>query len=60
MSIPVLFYIFPMTAVISLVYSASRFEGTSAILRKAVRLFVQITVFLLGVLLLLYMLTVNL
>ncbi|HBN75233.1 MULTISPECIES: hypothetical protein [Rubinisphaera] len=60
MSIPVLFYIFPMTAVISLVYSASRFEDTSAILRKAVRLFVQITVFLLGVLLLLYMLTVNL
>ncbi len=60
MNIPVLLYMLPMTAVISLVYSASRFEDTQAIIAKSFRLFAQISVFLLGILLLLYLLTVKL
>ncbi len=58
--LPILFYVFPVTAVIALVYSASRFEDPSAILRKSFRLFSQIMVFLVGILLFLYVLTVRL
>ncbi|MCA8985576.1 MAG: hypothetical protein R3C12_23460 [Planctomycetaceae bacterium] len=58
--IPTLFYMFPVTAVIALVYSASRYEDAGAILRKSCRLFSQISVFLVGILLLLYVLTVKL
>ncbi|MBL4884222.1 MAG: hypothetical protein JKY95_06780 [Planctomycetaceae bacterium] len=56
---PVLYYMFPLTAAISLVYSASRFEDPQAILKKSFRLFMQIMVFMLGVLLLLYLLSAN-
>lgn len=55
--LPVLYYMFPLTAAISLVYSASRYEDPQAILKKSFRLFMQITVFMLGVLLLLYFLS---
>ncbi|MEZ5952643.1 MAG: hypothetical protein R3C12_26325 [Planctomycetaceae bacterium] len=58
--IPTLFYMFPVTAVIALVYSASRYEDAGAILRKSCRLFSQISVFLVGILLRLYVLTVKL
>lgn len=51
---------FPLTAIVALVYSASRFEDPKAIFRKAGRLFMQIIVFLVGVLLLLYLLTARL
>ncbi len=50
------FYLFPLAVVISLVYSASRFELPDPILRRAARLFVTILVFMgivLGVLVLL-------
>ncbi|MCA8989796.1 MAG: hypothetical protein KDA78_19260 [Planctomycetaceae bacterium] len=60
MNLPILFYLLPMTAVASLVYSASRFEDTHAILTKSVRLFIQITLFLAGILLVLYFLTARL
>ncbi|MBB01838.1 hypothetical protein GYB59_04160 [bacterium] len=58
--IPVVYYMFPLTAIVALVYSASRFEDPKAIFRKAGRLFMQIIVFLVGVLLLLYLLTARL
>ncbi len=57
---PVLYYMFPLTAAISLVYSASRYENPRAILRKSFRLFMQITVLMLGFLLVLYVLSYKL
>ncbi len=45
-----LWYLLPLAAVISLVYSASRFELTSRVLRRAARLFVTISGFMLLVL----------
>ena len=42
----VLWYIFPLAAAISLVYSASRFELTELILRRSGRLFLQILIFM--------------
>lgn len=57
---PVIYYMFPITAVIALVYSASRYEDTLVIFQKSVRLFAQITIFLVGILLLLYILSVRL
>lgn len=42
----VLWYIFPLAAVISLVYSASRFELTELILRRSGRLCLQILIFM--------------
>ena len=41
-----LWYLLPLTLAISLVYSASRFEAPSRILHRAMQLFVQITLFL--------------
>lgn len=58
--LPILFYMFPLTAAISLVYSATRFEEPAAILKKSFRLFMQIIVFMLGVLLLIYLLSYRL
>ena len=43
-------YLLPLSAAISLVYSASRFELTSRVLRRAGRLFVTIVGFMLLVL----------
>lgn len=42
----VTWYLLPLAAVISLVYSATRYEDTERILRRAGRLFVQILVFM--------------
>lgn len=41
-----LWYLFPLSAAISLVYSASRFEMSERITHRAVRLFLQITLFM--------------
>ena len=39
-------YLFPLSAAVSLVYSATRFEHPPRILRHASRLFVKIIVFM--------------
>jgi hypothetical protein len=44
--INVTWYLLPLAAVISLVYSATRYEDTERILRRAGRLFLQILVFM--------------
>lgn len=41
-----LWYILPLAVGISLVYSASRYEEPDSIIRRAVRLFFQITIFM--------------
>lgn len=45
----ILWYLLPLAVCISLVYSASRYEEQESILRRAVRLFFQITIFMLAV-----------
>jgi len=45
----ILWYLLPLAVGISLVYSASRYEETESILRRAVRLFFQITIFMAAV-----------
>ena len=42
----VLWYLLPLAAAISLVYSASRFEMPDRILHRAIRLFFQIVLFM--------------
>lgn len=42
----ILWYLLPLAVCISLVYSASRYEEQESILRRAVRLFFQITIFM--------------
>ena len=44
-----LWYILPLAICISLVYSASRYEATESIMRRAVRLFFQIAIFMMSV-----------
>lgn len=44
--INVTWYLLPLAAVISLVYSATRYEDTQRILTRAGRLFMQILVFM--------------
>lgn len=41
-----LWYLFPLTLAVSLVYSASRYEAPSRIIQRALQLFVQISLFL--------------
>jgi hypothetical protein len=53
-------HLLPMALAISLVYSASRFEITEVILRRALRLFTTIMVFMGGVFLLLWALSYHL
>ncbi len=42
----VIWFLFPLAAVISLVYNASRYELPERILRRALRLFITIVVFM--------------
>ena len=42
----VLWYLLPLAVVISLVYSASRFEQPERIMQRALRLFLQILLFM--------------
>lgn len=53
-------YLFPLAVVISLVYSASRFELPEPILRRAARLFLTILLFMGAVLAVLVLLSRNL
>jgi len=53
-------YLVPLAAAVSLVWEASRYEQTDVILRKAVKLFVQILLFMAVVLVLLLALSHNL
>lgn len=50
-------HLLPMALAISLVYSASRFEMSSVIVRRALKLFTTIMVFMGGVFLLLWALS---
>ncbi|MEX0727306.1 MAG: hypothetical protein WD065_13615 [Planctomycetaceae bacterium] len=50
----------PLAVVISLVYSASRFENATIILHRATRLFLQITGLMTAVFLVLLLLSYNL
>jgi hypothetical protein len=54
-----MWYVPPLSAVISLVYSASRYELTSRIVRRSSRLFVTITGFMACVLAVLWFLSMN-
>ena len=42
----IIWFLFPLAAVISLVYTASRYELPERILRRALRLFITIIVFM--------------
>ena len=42
----VIWFLFPLAAVISLVYNASRYELPERILRRSLRLFITIVVFM--------------
>ncbi|MBI1314282.1 hypothetical protein GC176_23550 [bacterium] len=53
-------YVIPLAAAISLVYSASRYELPERIIRRAVRLFGTITGFMACVLVVLWLLSYNL
>jgi len=53
-------YVLPLAAAISLVYSASRYELTSRIIQRSVRLFGSITGFMGAVLVALWLLSRNL
>lgn len=55
--INVLWYLFPLAAVISLVYSASRYELPERILQRSARLFITIIVFMAIVLAILFLLS---
>lgn len=53
-------YMLPLAGAISLVYSASRYELPERILRRAARLFLTITGFMLVVFVVLWLLSANL
>lgn len=53
-------FLFPLAAVVSLVYNASRYEEPETILRRAARLFITIILFLGAVFILLYLLSFRL
>lgn len=53
-------YVLPLAGAISLVYSASRYELTQRILKRAARLFITITGFMLTVFVILWLLSANL
>ena len=53
----VLWYLLPLAAVISLVYSTSRYELRDRILHRALRLFLQIALFMGAVFVVLFVLS---
>ncbi len=53
-------YVIPLAAAISLVYSASRYELPERVIQRAIRLFLQITGFMACVLVALWLLSYNL
>jgi hypothetical protein len=54
-----IWYVLPLSAAISLVYSASRYELTTRIVRRSSRLFVTITGFMACALGVLWLLSMN-
>lgn len=56
----VTWYLLPLAMVVSLVYSASRFERTEKILRRGIRLFLQIIGLMFAVLAVLWLFSLNL
>ncbi len=58
--INVTWFLLPLAAVISLVYSASRYELPERILNRAGRLFLHILLFMFAVFVLLYVLSIGL
>lgn len=58
-NINAMWYVLPLSAAISLVYSASRYELTSRIIRRSSKLFVTITGFMACVLAVLWVLSAN-
>jgi len=56
----ILWYILPLAVAISLAYSASRYEEQESILRRAIRLFFQITIFMFVVFSILWILSFRL
>ena len=55
-----MWYVLPLAGAISLVYSASRYELTERIIKRAARLFLTITGFMAGVFVILWLLSANL
>jgi hypothetical protein len=55
-----MWYILPLAGAISLVYSASRYELTERIIRRAIRLFMTIIGFMFAVFVVLWLLSANL
>ena len=53
-------HVLPLAGAISFVYSASRYELTERILKRAARLFLTITGFMAGVFVILWLLSANL
>lgn len=53
-------YLLPLTVAVSLVWQASRFEDTTLIIRRAIKLSLQILAFMVIVLVVLYALSYNL
>ncbi|WP_437194246.1 hypothetical protein [Planctomicrobium sp. SH527] len=49
----VTWFLIPMAAAVSLVWNASRYESTEVIVRRATRMFIQIVVFMVVILVLL-------
>ncbi len=55
-----IWYLPPLAAVISLVYYSSRFEEPASIMRRSIRLFITIMVFMGAIFLVLWLLSYNL
>ncbi len=55
-----MFYLFPLSAAVSLVYSATRYEYPPRILRNALRLWLKILVFMAVAMLILGLLSMGL
>jgi hypothetical protein len=55
-----MFYLFPLSAAVSLVYSATRYEYPPRVLRNALRLFLKILVFMAVAMLILGLLSMGL
>lgn len=50
-------YLFPLAAAVSLVWTTSRYESTALILQKSLKLFIQIMLFMLVILVILFALS---
>jgi len=60
MVINILWYLLPLTAAVSLVWQATRYEDPRVIMRRSVKLFLQILAFMAAILVVLHLLSYNL